>query len=232
MPISNEFRPAGWTRIAWAGVSFLAGLLLYNSLYFYRTSQATLGGNSAGLQPAIQLAEVPGAASENSRLDKIVEAWPEDVAVVDRALASPTLEPYEVVQLQMESLQAAQSDLSRLAACYSLASPGNRKLTGPFEQFSMMLQRPPYDTLWQCRDWQIGATVMRGSVATVLVTVIGEGEHIHAFRFVLERQSLVPYADCWMTSVVQPMTLISKDEPKSKATATSSEDTSLELQAE
>lgn len=121
----------------------------------------------------------------------------------DPHVASPSLSPIEVVRMQVESLRATRHDPSALRVCYGLAAPSNREQTGPFEKFAQMVAESPYDALGAAESWQVGGATLEGDFAAALVTTIAADGTPNAFRFVLEKQSIDPFEDCWMTVAVQ-----------------------------
>lgn len=116
--------------------------------------------------------------------------------------ANPRLTPADVVRLQVDSLQAYREDEAALAQCFALASPANRAVTGPLENFAKMVGGPGYRALILGEQTLVGRAVIRGRQATVLVTVVEPGSKTSIYRFFLTRQSEAPYDDCWMTDAV------------------------------
>ena len=126
-----------------------------------------------------------------------------DAQYVDVTLASKDATPEQVVTQQLNSLQASLTDPSQLKTCYSLASPENRKLTGPFNRFAAMVMQPPYDQLARCTTWQVGSAEIEEDYAAVLVSTINNREQPQAFRFLLRLHGRAPYEGCWLTDAVQ-----------------------------
>lgn len=155
---------------------------------------------------------------ERSKL--LVDGTPE-VHQVDQAsetqqyngieVADYKLLPEEVVRLQVEALQAARVSPSQLEVCFALAAPSNRKVTGPFKKFAMMVSQSPYDRLITATSWQMGSTIVEGDYAAALVTTMDSSDAPAAFRFVLEKQKDEPYTNCWMTIAVQFVEVASVD---------------------
>ncbi len=121
---------------------------------------------------------------------------------VDLSVPQPELEPSQVVAMQVNSIRDAMTDISKLKICYSLASPGNRKFTGPFSRFAELVMLPPYDRLATCVDWQMGSTFVDKNLAAVLVSTLSDQGQVSGFRFVLQRQDFA-LSECWLTEAVQ-----------------------------
>lgn len=121
---------------------------------------------------------------------------------IDSNIPQPKLSPSDVVTLQVNSLRDGVVDVNKLKVCYSLASPENRRSTGPFSRFVELVMTPPYDRLANCEDWQVGGTFIDKNLAAVLVSAISKEGDVSAFRFVLQRQDS-PRPECWLTEGVQ-----------------------------
>ena len=125
---------------------------------------------------------------------------------IDLSLPSPSLSPKQVVEIQLNSWKASASDPEALVAAYSMASPQNREITGPFARFSQMVATPPFNVLPMADRWLIGEEHIEARFASVLVSVPIQ-EDLFAFRFFLRKQDDEPYRDCWMTDTVEPQQL-------------------------
>ncbi len=123
----------------------------------------------------------------------------------DVSLPQSDYSPSEVVTRQMESLRASTRDIDRLVECYSYASPANRGITGPFENFANLVLSEPYDEMALCKEYQVGTPVIDGNDASVLVSLLTVDDAALAFRFILSKQSSAPYEGCWMTEGVYPL---------------------------
>ncbi len=121
---------------------------------------------------------------------------------VDASIPQPKLDPSDVVTLQVNSIRDALVDPAKLKVCYSLASPVNRKHTGPFRRFSEIVMLPPYDRLAKSVDWQVGGAVIEDDLAAVLVSTISENGGVSGFRFILQRHDS-SIGNCWLTEGVQ-----------------------------
>lgn len=121
---------------------------------------------------------------------------------VDSTIPQPHYSPAEVVALQVDSIRASLAQPERLVVCYSLASPQNRAVTGPFERFAAMVMMSPYDQLATCAAWQIGNAAIEDGYAAVLVSTVSRDEQAVAFRFLLHQHWEAPFRGCWLTEAV------------------------------
>ncbi len=172
---STFFKPQ---QLGWLAASFSIGIACWVII------SVLLRGNSDAIEQLL--------LAGNSATDR----------EVDLSVPRPELEPSQVVTMQVNSIRDAVTDISKLKICYSLASPGNRKFTGPFNRFSELVMLPPYDRLATCVDWQMGSTFVDKNLAAVLVSTISDQGQVSGFRFVLQRQDF-PRSECWLTEAVQ-----------------------------
>lgn len=117
-------------------------------------------------------------------------------------IARDDLTPETVVRRQVEAIRASVASPERIRECFAFASPGNRAMTGPVERFAEMVMSEPYTSLAKDPEFQVGTAIVEGDFSAVLVTVVSESGTPSAYRFMLERQSVPPYENCWMTVAV------------------------------
>jgi hypothetical protein len=128
----------------------------------------------------------------------------EDLDLKNVVLPRPSLEPEDVVKLQLDGLADQRADGIGILQCYCFASPANRAVTGPLENFGRVVRQAPFLPLANPRAVLIGRPQYDGRIARLLVTVIDERSQIQAFAFFLTRQREAPFTDCWMTEAVFP----------------------------
>lgn len=114
------------------------------------------------------------------------------------------LSPDQVVKLQLEGLQ--NNDLTTdnlgIRICFNFASPGNKIITGPIENFIKLVKTPVYKTLIGFERAEFSQVVVKGRSAQQAVRVIHTNGENALYAFVLSQQDEAPYQDCWMTDAV------------------------------
>ena len=74
---------------------------------------------------------------------------------------SPSLTPVQVVNGQLSALQSGD-----VQTCFSFASPNNKRATGPWQRFEMMVrQTPAYAPLVGCDRYEVVGAVPTGAAA-------------------------------------------------------------------
>lgn len=119
------------------------------------------------------------------------------------ALPSPELAPDDVVRIQTKAL-ASELNREGIVQCMCFASPENLLATGPVEKFSRIVRGPQFEALAAPDAISVGGPTFQDSNARVMVTVLN-GQRIHAYIWVLAKQTAPPYVDCWMTEGVFPL---------------------------
>jgi hypothetical protein len=128
----------------------------------------------------------------------------EHVDLTRVVLPNAKLLPGEVVRLQLSGLSDQQADGVGILQCYCFAAPANRAVTGPLDRFGAMVRQGPFHCMARPRAMLIGQPRVDDKLARVLVTVIDEDSRVRAFTFVLARQQMAPFENCWMTEAVLP----------------------------
>jgi hypothetical protein len=119
-------------------------------------------------------------------------------------LPSTELTPDAVVRLQLAGLSDDRGDGVGVLQCYAFASPANRAVTGPLDRFGKIVRQDAFECMARPQAMLIGRPQITDRIARVLVTMIDDQHRVHAFTFVLARQSEAPFKDCWMTEAVLP----------------------------
>ena len=124
----------------------------------------------------------------------------------------PSIVPVEVVAIQLMSLKnndLVEADFG-IRQTWNFAHPQNRKVTGPFPRFAMMLKGPGYDVLLNHKSHSIttGSNMASGKKSDGAVwqqfDVLMEtrrGEILY-FSWVVQKVTAGQFKDCWMTVAV------------------------------
>ena len=127
----------------------------------------------------------------------------------------PSIEPDEVVAIQLMSLKnndIVETDFG-IRQAWTFAHPRNRRTTGPFPKFLMMIKGPGYSALLNHKSHEIRAAKglsegktdngeMWRQFDVLMETVNGD---ILYFSWVVQKVVLGQFKNCWMTvSVSSP----------------------------
>jgi hypothetical protein len=116
----------------------------------------------------------------------------------------PELTPGEVVEIQLAALQFNDRPTkdAGITTTFRFASPGNRKVTGPLEKFTLIVKAPGYLPLINHRIAGYEPTIIRGTVAIRRVTVVAADGQAVDYEFRLSKD---PESACWFTDGVIPI---------------------------
>jgi Domain of unknown function (DUF4864) len=136
-------------------------------------------------------------------------AWASDVGVAQLAdlVPRPELSPEEVVQYQVAALQ--QNDEPKTDAgierAFRFASPSNKRVTGPLENFVQIVKSPAYSPLLNSRSSAIVGSELKDVQAKIAVKIVAVDGRQLTYVFILSKQNEGEFHDCWMTDGVAPL---------------------------
>ena len=150
--------------------------------------------------PAFALVAALAAAAPQARAD---------AAAGPNALqARPSTEhaPEEVVAIVVNALQdnPGTEDDAGIATVFAFASPGNRRVTGPFERFRAMIKRG-YSDMLGFAESRFDELRLEDDVAFQIVWLTQPDGRETGYVFQLGRQSGGEYDGMWMTDAVYPI---------------------------
>ena len=133
------------------------------------------------------------------------------ISQADLIKPNNNIEPYQVVKIQLKSLQNNNSPSkdSGIEQTWEFAHPSNKKNTGPLDRFKVMLKGKAYKILLNHLDHEIIQKNLANSVVLFEVRVLGEDKSYYKFKWqVAKYKKEGPLKDCWLTTMVSaPMPL-------------------------
>jgi len=117
------------------------------------------------------------------------------------------LSPQEVVQYQVHALQQNDDPKSDagIERAFRFASPSNKQVTGPLENFVQIVKSPAYSSLLNSRSSSIIGSEVEGDQAKIAVRIIAADGREVTYVFVLSKQHESDFDNCWMTDAVTPL---------------------------
>ena len=122
-----------------------------------------------------------------------------------------SLSPRDVVSIQIEALKNNDIPYENrgIEVTFNFASPANKRMTGPFESFKVMVRSPTYGPMINHRNATYENLKVKGDVAQVDVIMMSkDGENV-GYRFILSRQHGNQYEGSWMTDTVVRFDVVS-----------------------
>ena len=110
----------------------------------------------------------------------------------------------EVIELQMTSLQTnSQKNNAGIYQCWLFAHPENKKYTGPFSNFKVMISDSSYKILLNSLKFQTKLVTKDNKSAKYLVVVDAYDNKRYQLQWILEKAKLnKDCKNCWMTTTV------------------------------
>lgn len=119
-------------------------------------------------------------------------------------LPDPSIEPADVVSIQMMALQnndIVGDDLG-LRQTWTFAHPDNKAVTGPYERFAKMLRNPAYEPMINHRNFEIIDQKEESGQVRFLIEMETPDNRLYRFVWVVKQVTKGDLVDCWMTSAV------------------------------
>lgn len=119
-------------------------------------------------------------------------------------LPDPSIEPADVVSIQMMALQnndIVGDDLG-LRQTWTFAHPDNKAVTGPYERFAKMLRNPAYEPMINHRNFEIIDQKEETGQVKFLIEMETPDNRLYRFVWVVKQVTKGDLVDCWMTSAV------------------------------
>ena len=127
------------------------------------------------------------------------------ISQADLIKPNNSIEPYQVVKIQLESLQNNNSPNidNGIEQTWEFAHPNNKKNTGPLDRFKVMLKGKAYKILLDHLDHEIIQKNLANSVVLFEVRVLGKDKFYYKFKWqVAKYKKEGPLKDCWLTTMV------------------------------
>jgi hypothetical protein len=132
-----------------------------------------------------------------------------NVSLADLIKPNNNIEPFQVVKLQLKSLQKNDSPSidNGIEQTWEFAHPNNKEITGPLDRFKIMLKGKSYKILLDHLDHEVIQENLTKSVALFEVRVLGEDKSYYKFKWQVEKyRNEGPLKDCWLTTMVSSPT--------------------------
>ncbi len=115
------------------------------------------------------------------------------------------IKPKEVVKIQLSGLQ--QNDLefkdSGIEQTWNFAHPNNKKVTGPLNNFKMMIKGPSYQMMIDHLSHTITEVGSSNKWAQFEVIILDKNKIYHKFNWQVEKYTMDGnLKDCWLTTMV------------------------------
>ena len=129
------------------------------------------------------------------------------ISISNAELLNPNsnIKPKEVVKIQLSGLQ--QNDLqfkdSGIEQTWNFAHPNNKKVTGPLNNFKMMIKGASYQMMIDHLSHTITEVGSSNKWAQFEVIILDKNKIYHKFNWQVEKYTMDGnLKDCWLTTMV------------------------------
>lgn len=122
---------------------------------------------------------------------------------IDLPMPSTDLSAREVIELIVESLQQNDTHDLGIEVTFHFASPENKSVTGPLNNFKELVKNPTFQPMLNFSDYKSSQLVTDGTKAQQIIIMKDYNGFEAGFLFTLTKQENEPFKDCWMTDSVR-----------------------------
>ena len=114
--------------------------------------------------------------------------------------------PYDVVKIQLEALKNNNKNDEGIKQTWVFAHPDNKKITGPYERFRIMIYGAQYRPLLNHSSHKINLLMNTSDKHIFKVEILANDKKLLFYEWHVQKASEKNCKDCWFTSgVSMPM---------------------------
>ena len=119
-------------------------------------------------------------------------------------LANPNkkLNPYDVVKIQLEALKNNNKDDNGIKQTWLFAHPDNKKVTGPYERFRIMIYGQQYKFLLNHSSHKINLITSSSNRFIYRIEILSDKKQLFFYEWHVQKGSEEKCKNCWFTSAV------------------------------
>ena len=112
------------------------------------------------------------------------------------------LGPYDVVKIQLEALKNNTKDDNGIRQTWLFAHPDNKKVTGPYERFRIMIYGQQYKHLIKHSSHKIKLVTNSPNTYVYRIEILSEDKKLFFYEWHVQKGSDEKCKNCWFTSAV------------------------------
>ena len=110
--------------------------------------------------------------------------------------------PYDVVKIQLEALKNNNKDDDGIKQTWLFAHPDNKKITGPYERFRIMIYGAQYRALLNHSSHKINLLMNTPDKHIFIIEILAKDKQLSSYEWHVQKASEKNCKDCWFTSGV------------------------------
>ncbi len=116
------------------------------------------------------------------------------------------LDPYDVLKIQLEALKNNEKDDNGIEQTWLFAHPDNRKVTGPYNKFRIMIYSEQYKYLINHKSHKINLITNSPNSYIYRVEILTDNKKLFFYEWHVQKGNDLDCKNCWFTSAVsQPV---------------------------
>ena len=115
---------------------------------------------------------------------------------------SEKLDPYDVVKIQLEALKNNDSMDKGIKQTWLFAHPNNKKVTGPYERFRIMIYGQQYKHLVNHSSHKIKLITNSPNTFVYRIEILTDDKKLIFYEWHVQRGNEDNCTKCWFTSAV------------------------------
>ena len=112
------------------------------------------------------------------------------------------LDPYDVVKIQLEALKKNNSEDEGIRQTWLFAHPDNKKTTGPFDRFRIMIYSQQYKHLINHSSHKIKLITNSPNTYVYRIEILARNKKLFIYEWHVQKGSDDNCKKCWFTSAV------------------------------
>ena len=115
---------------------------------------------------------------------------------------SKNLSAYDVVKIQLEALKKNNKDNDGIKQTWLFAHPDNKKITGPYERFRIMIYGAQYRPLLNHSSHKINLLMNTPDKHIFKIEILAKDKKLLFYEWHVQKTSEKNCNNCWFTSAV------------------------------
>ena len=115
---------------------------------------------------------------------------------------SNKLDPYDVVKIQLKALKNNNEKDQGIKQTWIFAHPDNKKVTGPYERFRIMIYGQQYRQLLNHDSHKINLIMNTPNTHMYKIKILTKDKQLLFYEWHVQKASEKNCVDCWFTSSV------------------------------
>ena len=120
----------------------------------------------------------------------------------NQIIPSEKLSPYDVVKIQLDALKKNNEKDDGIKLTWLFAHPDNKKITGPYERFRIMIYGQQYQQLLNHDSHSINLIMNTPDKYIFKIEILSKDKQLLFYEWHVQKGTEDNCNDCWFTSAV------------------------------